>query len=153
MATITSTPTATSLTISGNSSVSGTISWSVPNIPEGSTVVSCVLTGTSNVNMSKGSCSVTVNGSTVESGASFTIDLGTSNTTTSVTTTGKGNNKNAGGSVTFTNLLYTVTYQEPSVSVGIFNLKSGQSTITDVRVGETKIIRVYVGDTIIFENV
>ena len=92
---------------------------------------------------------VKVNGETIEE--SFTIDLGTSNTTSSVATSGSGGNKNADGTVTFTNLLYTVTYKEPSV--GIFNLKSGQSTITNVRVGETKIIRVYIGDTIIFENI
>ena len=149
MATITSTPTATSLKISGKNTVNGTISWTCPTIPSDCTIVSCVLTGTVTKSMSKGSCNVTVNSTTTEE--SFTIDLGTSNTTSSIATSGRGNNKNANGTVTFTDLLYTVTYQEPSV--GIFNLKSGQSTITDMRVGETKIIRVYVGDTIIFENV
>ena len=149
MATITSTPTATSLKISGNTTVNGTISWTCPTIPSDCTIVSCVLTGTVTKSMSKGNCTVKVNGETIEE--SFTIDLGTSNTTSSVATSGSGGNKNASGTVTFTNLLYTVTYKEPSV--GIFNLKSGQSTITDMRVGETKIIRVYIGNTIIFENI
>ena len=110
MATITSTPTASSITVNGNTQVSGTISWSKPTIPSGATISSCVLTGTATASMSKGSATITVNGTTVTSGSTFTVNLGTSNNTTSVTTTAKGGNKNASGTVSFSNLVYTVTY-------------------------------------------
>ena len=66
--------------------------------------------------MSKGSATITVNGTTVTSGTNFTINLGTSNTTSSVSVTAKGGNKNANGTVTFSNLAYTVTYTEPVTS-------------------------------------
>ena len=111
MATITSTPTGGSLTVSGTTQVSGTISWSKPTVPSGATISSCVLTGTATASMSKGSATITVNGTTVTSGTSFTINLGTANNTTSVTTTAKGGNKNSSGTVSFSNLVYTVTYE------------------------------------------
>ena len=113
MATITSTPTAGSLTISGTNKVSGTISWSAPTVPSGAIITSCILTGTATANMSKGSAKITVNGSSVTSGVTFTVNLGTANNTTSVTTTATGGNKNSAGTVTFSNLVYTVTYEEP----------------------------------------
>ena len=113
MATITSTPTAGSLTISGSTQVSGTISWSAPTVPSGATITSCVLTGTATATMSKGSATITVNGSSVTSGQTFTVNLGTANNTTSVTTTAKGGNKNASGTVSFSNLEYIVTYELP----------------------------------------
>ena len=112
MATMTSTPTAGGLTVSGNTQVSGTISWSKPTVPSGATISSCVLTGIATASMSKGSATITVNGTTVTSGTQFTINLGTANNTTSVKTTAKGGNKNASGTVSFSNLVYTVTYEE-----------------------------------------
>lgn len=116
MATITSTPTAGSLSVSGNTQKTGTISWSKPTVPSGATISSCVLTGTATASMNKGSANITVNGTRVTSGTQFTINLGTSNNTTSVTTTAKGNNKNASGTVTFSNLVYTVTYELPKAT-------------------------------------
>lgn len=113
MATITATPTATSLSISGTSQKTGSISWTKPTVPTGVTITSCVLTGYVNDGMSRGSATVQVNGTTVTLEANFTINLGTANTTTSVTTTGVGGNKNATGTITFTNLVYTVTYEVP----------------------------------------
>ena len=112
MATITSTPTGGNLTVNGTTQVSGTISWSKPTIPSGATISSCVLTGTATASMSKGSATITVNGTTVTSGTPFTINLGTANNTTSVTTTAKGGNKQSKGTVSFSNLVYTVTYEE-----------------------------------------
>ena len=112
-ATVTSTPTTSNLTLSGNKQVSGTISWSTPAVPSGAIISSCVLTGVATTNMSKGDATVTVNGKTVgTTGAQFSIDLGTTNSVTSVPTTAKGGNKNAAGTVKFTGLVYTVTYEE-----------------------------------------
>ena len=113
MATITSTPTTSNLKVSGTTQVSGTISWSTPTVPSGVTIISCVLTGTATATMSKGSTIITVNGTQVTSGTQFTINLGTTNNKTSVTTTAKGENKNSSGTVSFSNLVYTVTYEVP----------------------------------------
>lgn len=111
-ATIKSTPTTSNLTVSGKTPVSGTISWTTPAVPSGAIISSCVLTGVATTNMSKGDATVTVNGTTVETtGAQFSIDLGTTNSVTSVPTTAKGGNKNAAGTVKFTSLVYTVTYE------------------------------------------
>ena len=113
MATITSTPTGSTLTANKNKEVNGTISWSKPTVPSGATISSCVLTGKATASMSNGSVTITVNGTSVTSGSTFTINLGTDNSTTSVTTTIKGTSNKASGSVSFSELLYTVTYTEP----------------------------------------
>ena len=112
MATVTSTPTGDALTANKNKEVKGTISWSKPTVPSGATISSCVLTGKATASMSKGSVTITVNGTTVTSGSAFTINLGTANDTTSVSTSIKGTNNQASGSVSFSELLYTVTYEE-----------------------------------------
>lgn len=116
MATITVTPTATSLSISGTTQRTGTISWTKPTLPTDATISSCILTGYVNNGLTKGNATVTVNSTTVALGDDFTINLSTANTTTSVNTTGRGGNKNATGTITFTNLVYTVTYEVPKAT-------------------------------------
>jgi hypothetical protein len=113
MATLTATPSISpsSLTISGNTQVSATISWTRPTVPTGAVISSCILSGKATATMSKGSATIKVNGTTVTSGSTFNINLGTANTTSSVTVTGVGGNKNAKGTVAFSNLNYTVTYE------------------------------------------
>ena len=113
MATLTTNISNVSLTVSGNTTKSTTISWTCPTVPSGATISSCKLTGTATASMSKGSATITVNGTTVTSGSSFTINLGTNNTTSSVTATARGGNKNVAGTVTFNNLVYTVEYSIP----------------------------------------
>lgn len=115
MATITSTPTGGTLTANKNKEVKGTISWSKPTVPSGATISSCVLTGKATASMSNDSVTITVNGTTVTSGSTFTINLGTTNNTTSVNTSIKGTSNKASGSVSFSELLYTVTYTEQVV--------------------------------------
>ena len=112
MATVTSTPTGDTLTANKNKEVKGTISWSKPTVPSGATISSCILTGKATATMSNGSVTITVNGASVTSGSTFTINLGTDNSTTSVTTTIKGTSNKASGSVSFSELLYAVTYEE-----------------------------------------
>ena len=99
-----------SLSVSGNTQQSTSISWNLPSISGNATINSCVLTGKATASMSKGSATITVNGQTVSSGSSFSINLGTGNNVNSVTATTKGGNKNASGTVTFSNLEYTVDY-------------------------------------------
>ena len=112
MATLTATPSVSpsSLSVSGKTTVTATISWTCPVVPTGNTISSCVLTGTATASMSKGSATIKVNNNTVSSGSSFSINLGTANTTSSVTATATGGGGNAKGTVTFSNLSYTVTY-------------------------------------------
>lgn len=116
MATLTTNISNVSLTVNGNSTVSGTISWSLPEIPADSTITARTLTGMAQASMSKGSATITVNGSTVSSGSNFTVNLGASSTATSVPITVKGGNKNASGTVTFSNLVYTVEYAGPKAN-------------------------------------
>lgn len=115
MATLTVTPSISpsSLSISGTTSRSATISWICPTVQSNAIISSCVLTGTATASMSKGSATIKVNGTTVTSGTQFSINLGTANTTTSVSVTAQGGNKNASGTVTFSNLSYAVTYEIP----------------------------------------
>jgi surface protein len=67
--------------------------------------------------MRSGSATITVNGTTVTSGRQFTITLGTNNTTSSVSATARGNRSTASGTVTFSNLVYTVEYSIPTYTV------------------------------------
>ena len=113
MATLTTNISNVSLTVSGTTTQSTTLSWTCPTVPSGATINSCTLTGTATASMSKGSATIKVNGTTVSSGSTFTINLGTSNTTSSVTATAVGGNKNASGTVTFSDLAYKVDYSIP----------------------------------------
>lgn len=150
MSTLTATPTATSLSISGTTSKSGTISWTCPSVPEGCTITSCILTGTPSFSMKRGSATVSVNGTTVTNGTEFTIDLGTSNTTTSVSTTGVGNNSKASGTITFTSLSYTVTYQEAVAETTNGTILIGTSEVETVYFGTIAIGKIYIGDILIY---
>ena len=116
MATITVTPKATNLDISGTTNKTGTISWTKPTVPTGATITSCVLTGFVDNGLTRGSATVTVNGKTVTLDANFTVNLGTANTTTSVNTTGKGRNSYSAGTIKFIYLVYTVTYEVPKAT-------------------------------------
>ena len=116
MATLTSNISDIKLTISGTTTKRATISWTQPTVPSGATITACTLTGTATASMTRGSATIKVNNTTVTSGTSFTINLGTSNSTSSVTATAVGKIGNASGTVTFSNLVYTVTYTEPTVT-------------------------------------
>lgn len=116
MATITAEPSFDQLTINKTNQKTGSITWTAPTIPSGAVISSCVLSGTLVIYMSSGSGTVTINGTARTAGA-FSIDLGTSNTTTSVVVTAKGDNKSAKGTVSINNLSYTVTYEIPNYTV------------------------------------
>lgn len=117
MATLTTNISNVSLTVSGRTTKSTTISWTRPTVPSSATISSCKLTGTATASMSSGSATITVNGTTVTSGRQFTINLGTNNTTSSVSATARGSTSRASGTVTFSNLVYTVEYSIPTYTV------------------------------------
>ena len=134
MATLNATPSISpsSLSVSGKTTVTATISWTCPALPVGATVSSCVLTGTATASMSRGSATIKVNGTTVNSGSSFSINLGTANTTSSVAATAVGSTGNARGTVTFSNLTYTVTYTEAPSSYTV-TFKDWDGTVLSVQ--------------------
>lgn len=115
MATVTSNASCSpsSISVSGKTTSTGTISWTLPSVPSGSVIQSCVLSGkvSSYTSDNKGAYCY-VNNQSVDSGANFSIDLGTNNTTTSVTVSLEGRHKQSNTSVSFSNLVYTVTYTE-----------------------------------------
>lgn len=101
-----------SISVTGKTNGSGTISWSLPTVPAGGTINSCKLTGTCTITDSSGKpATVKVNGTSVSSGVTFTINLGTGNTTTSVAVAATGPHKNTKSTITFSNLVYTVDYE------------------------------------------
>ena len=134
MATLTSTISNLSIEINGTTQKSGTISWTQPLVPSGSTINSCILSGVATASMNKGSAIIKINGTTVTSGDTFSINLGTTNSTTSVQTTVVGGNKKSSGTVTFSNLVYTVDYIEPIKKTPLRIKENGiwQSNISDV---------------------
>ena len=108
-ATATSTGSFSSLSISGTTSRSGNMSWSTPTLPDNYTIISTSVTYTLAISMFIGSATVTVNGATRTNGT-HTDDLGTS-LTNSVSVTAKGSGRYNFGSVSISDITYSVTYQ------------------------------------------
>ena len=126
-----------SISVTGKTNGSGTISWSLPTVPASGTINSCKLTGTCTISDSSGKpATVKVNGTSVSSGVAFTINLGTGNTTTSVAVTATGPHKNTKSTITFSNLVYTVDYEMPLV---LESISLNNTTIT-VEKNKTKTI-------------
>ena len=155
MATLTSTPNDTTLRFSYfSSSVSGNITWSLPDIPEGATVNSCILTGTATASNSSIN-SIKINDQDIPantSGASFSIDLGADATITSVTTSAK-KSKYGSYNVKFTNMTYTIDVTEAGTGgntpttnkfyLGSNNIKTiylGNNIVKSIYIGTNKIL-------------
>ena len=118
--TVTSTPSNLKLTAGAfTSSKKGTISWTAPTVPDGATIKSCVLTGKATASGSNVS-SIKINNQSITvstSGYNFTINLGTDNSTTSVTANiTKSGSSWSSCNVQFTNMTYTVTYDLVTVT-------------------------------------
>ena len=155
MASVTSNCTANSILISGNTSKSSNITWSLPTIPDRATITSCVLSGTLRISMIMGTGTVTINGTTYTAG-SFSIDLGTTNTRTSVPVNATGNatggNDYVFGIVSFSNVIYTVTYElnettEVSVPIYFNNI-----LLDKILIGTTDIVKGYLGSEVLFDT-
>lgn len=141
MATLTSTPNDTTMKFSYfSSSTSGKITWNLPDIPKGATVNSCTLTGT--VTASNSSInSIKINDQDIPAntaGASFSVDLGTDATITSVTTSAK-KSKYGSYNVSFTNMTYTIDITNK------FYL--GNNILKTMYVGNNIVKTIYVGNT------
>lgn len=143
--TATATPTASSISFSGTTQRSGTISWTTPTLPDNATILSCTLTGTMTGSSFYGSITLTVNGTTVTSGTAFSIDLGTKNTTNSVTATAKGSSFWASGTATFSNLLYTVEYEYTET------VKDPVKENKRMMINNTNVKKMYVGENVVYK--
>ncbi len=139
-----------SLSISGNTSKSSNITWTTPSIPDGATITSTTLTATLTISMTKGACTVTINGSNYTSTTSLNISLGTS-IKSSLSVSAKGGNKNARGTVSMSNIVYTVNYEyddgQSSKSIYL-----GNTQITAMYLGSNEISSVYIGDTLVYQK-
>lgn len=110
-----------SLSISGTTSMSGNMSWSLPTLPDGATILSTSVTYTLDINTLKGSATVTINGDSVEDGTG-TLDLGTT-TRTSVSVTARGGNRNTNGTVSISNIVYTINYQYDDGTIATYTVR------------------------------
>lgn len=113
-----------SMTANGSTRVNGTLSWTAPSLPEGSTVTGIAVSGTYTWG-GKGNVTVYINGQSVTSGASFNVSLGAS-ASSPYTIQCQGNNKNATGSnFSWGTLQVTYTYDPPPGSEKIFFKSNG----------------------------
>lgn len=145
MATLTSTPNDTTLKFSYfSSSASGNITWSLPDIPEGSTINSCILTGTATASNSN-ITSIKINNQDVSvntSGTSFSIDLGTDTTITSVSTSATKSKYGSSYNVKFTNMTYTIDVTEAGTG-------GNTPTTNKIYLGSSNIKTIYIGNNIV----
>lgn len=115
MATITTSISNVSVSVKGKNTTNTTISWATPGIPSGAIIKSCTLTGNaSSYTTGNKGATLTINGTSVGSGSSFSISLGTDISITSVDVVFKGSHNQTNTSTTLTNLVYTVEYIDPS---------------------------------------
>lgn len=98
------------LQLSWGSTMFGDITWPIPTIPDGATITGTTLTATLKHSMTRGSAKTTINGTTYSESGPLSFDLGTT-TQTSLSVTTKGNNIFARGTVSISDIVYTVNYQ------------------------------------------
>ncbi len=127
MVTLTAIPTDKIMSMSENSQYgSTTITWTAPKLPDGSTEISCILTGT--IRSSNTITGVVINNQTVStSDGSFSVDLG--NTVSSSVDVTVTKPIGTATTVTFTDMTYTVTYEEPTLPVTSISLDSTASVM------------------------
>lgn len=108
MATMTANATA-NIIAQGDIQAAGSIAWTRPNIPSGSTITSITISGMYSWT-GKGTSTISINGSTVTADTSFNIEL-VATTTSPLTITCVGNKAAIGANFTWTNLIVTYTYE------------------------------------------
>ena len=139
----------TSFSVSGNTTKTGTLSWTNPTLPDNATITGTTLTGTLNISMSKGHCTVTLNGTDYTETSQINLSLGTSlKTSTSISY--KGNNKNATGTITFSDFIYTINYTYDDGN-GVVLIHVGNNIISSAYLGNTPIDKIYIGTTLVYE--
>ena len=139
------------VSISGNGTKTGNITWDAPSLPSGATITSTTLTASLNISMTLSTATVTINGKSYSSSSNISVDLGNFVLTT-LSVTCKGSNRNAIGTVSMSNIIYTVTYQyDDGVVETVKQIYIGDINISNIKMGSSSITKVYIGDTLIWE--
>ena len=139
------------ISISGTGTKNGNITWDAPSLPSNATITSTTLTASLNINMILSTASVTINGTSYKSSSELNINLGTT-MQTSLSVTCKGNKRYSRGTVSISNIVYTVTYQyEQEVVETVKQIYIGDINISNIKMGNSSITKVYIGDTLIWE--
>ena len=101
--------------------------------------------------MSLSTATVTINGTSYKSSSQLNINLGTT-MQTSLSVTCKGDKRYSYGTVSISNIVYTVTYQyEQEVVETVKQIYIGDINISNIKMGNSSITKVYIGDSLIWE--
>ena len=139
------------ISISGNGTKTGNITWDAPSLPSNATITSTTLTASLKINMILATAAVTINGTSYKSSSELNINLGTT-MQTSLSVTCKGDKRYSYGTVSISNIVYTVTYQyEQEVAETIKQVYIGDINISNIKMGNSSITKVYIGDSLIWE--
>ena len=139
------------ISISGTGTKTGNITWDAPSLPSNATITSTTLTASLKINMILSTAAVTINGTSYKSSSQLNINLGTT-MQTSLSVTCKGNKRYSYGTISISNIVYTVTYQyEQEVIETIKQIYIGDINISNIKMGNSPITKAYIGDTLIWE--
>ena len=139
------------VSISGNGTKTSNITWDAPSLPSNATITSTTLTASLNINMILSTATVTINGTSYKSSSELNINLGTT-MQTSLSVTCKGNKRYSYGTVSISNIVYTVTYQyEQEVVETVKQIYIGDINISNIKMGNSTITKGYIVDSLISE--
>ena len=139
------------VSISGNGTKTGNMTWDAPSLPSNATITSTTLTASLNISMTLSTATVTINGTSYKSSSQLNINLGTT-MQTSLSVTCKGSKSYSRGTVSMSNIVYTVTYQyEQEVVETVKQIYIGDINISNIKMGNSSITKVYIGDSLIWE--
>ena len=139
------------ISINGTGTKTGNITWDAPSLPSNATITSTTLTASLNISIFLSTATVTINGTSYKSSSELNINLGTT-MQTSLSVTCKGNKRYSRGTVSISNIVYTVTYQyEQEVVETIKQVYIGDINISNIKMGNSPITKVYIGDSLIWE--
>ena len=139
------------VSISGTGTKNGNITWDAPSLPSNATITSTTLTASLKINMILSTAAVTINGTSYKSSSELNINLGTT-MQTSLSVTCKGDKRYSRGTISISNIVYTVTYQyEQEVVETVKQIYIGDINISNIKIGSSSITKVYIGDSLIWE--
>ena len=139
------------VSIRGTSSKTSNIIWNIPSLPNNATIISTTLTASLTIRMFLSTATVTINGKSYSSSSNISVDLGNFVLTT-LSVTCKGSNRNAIGTVSMSNIIYTVTYQyDDGVVETVKQIYIGDINISNIKMGNSPVTKVYIGDSLIWE--
>ena len=139
------------INISGTGTKNGNITWDAPSLPSNATITSTTLTASLKINMILSTAAVTINGTSYKSSSELNINLGTT-MQTSLSVTCKGDKRYSYGTVSISNIVYTVTYQyEQEVVETVKQIYIGDINISNIKMGSSSITKVYIGDSLIWD--